>query len=124
LLLLIGLVVGGLGVFRYHQVSSLAREAARYAAVHGTEYATETGQPAATPASIYEEVILPRSVGLDPSQLSCTVSWDQNNAPTHVLPDETERTNIVTVTVTYQWLPEAYLGGITLSSTSKIPMSH
>jgi hypothetical protein len=28
------------------------------------------------------------------------------------------------VQVTYQWLPEAYLGGLTLGSTSTMPMSY
>jgi hypothetical protein len=32
--------------------------------------------------------------------------------------------NNVTVTLTYRWVPEAYLGGITLSSTSVMPMSY
>jgi hypothetical protein len=33
-------------------------------------------------------------------------------------------TNLVTVTVTYLWIPEAFLGGITISSTSVMPMSY
>ena len=33
-------------------------------------------------------------------------------------------TNIVTVTITYQWIPEAFLGGIKLSSTSVMPMAY
>ena len=32
--------------------------------------------------------------------------------------------NTVSVTVTYQWVPEAFLGGMTLSSTSECPMSY
>jgi hypothetical protein len=32
--------------------------------------------------------------------------------------------NKVRVTVSYRWLPEAYLGGITLSSTAEMPMSY
>lgn len=34
-LLILGTCVIGLGVFRYQQVASLAREGARYASVHG-----------------------------------------------------------------------------------------
>ena len=30
----------------------------------------------------------------------------------------------VTVTVTYQWVSEAYFGGLTLKSTSTMPMSN
>jgi hypothetical protein len=32
--------------------------------------------------------------------------------------------NTVTVTLTYTWVPEAFLGGVTLSSTSVMPMSY
>ena len=123
-LLLIGLVVGGLGVFRYQQVASLAREGSRYASVRGTEYAADTKLPVATQASVYKEVVLARAVGLDPNALSCTVTWDKYNSPQTVYPDKTVVGNIVSVTVTYQWIPEGMLGGMTLSSTSKLPMSH
>jgi Flp pilus assembly protein TadG len=123
-LLIFVLIVGGLGIFRYHQVASLAREAARYASVHGLDYARETRQPAATQTSILKDVVLPNAVGLDPSRLTCAVTWDKSNAPKYPAPDGTVITNVVTVTVSYQWVPEAYLGGITLSSTSTMPMSH
>jgi len=38
LLMLIGLIVMALGVFRYQELARLAREGARYAAVRGTSY--------------------------------------------------------------------------------------
>jgi Flp pilus assembly protein TadG len=123
MLLIFGLVIGGLGVFRYHQVASLAREAARHAAVRGSEYARETGKPAATQDSIRKEVVEANAAGLDPALLTCTVSWDKSNAPKAVNADQSATTNVVTVTVTYKWLSEAYFGGITLTSTSKVPMS-
>jgi Flp pilus assembly protein TadG len=124
MLLVFGLIIGALGVFRYQQVANLAREAARWASVHGSEYQRETHQPAATQASIYRDVVLPRAAGLDSSQLQCTVTWNRNNAPTYEVSRDVVVTNIVTVTVTYQWVPEAYLGGITLTSTSRVPMSY
>ena len=43
ILLLLGTVVLGLGVFRYQQVQCLAREGARYASVHGPQYAADSG---------------------------------------------------------------------------------
>src|SRR5262245_11391125 len=86
LFLLFALIIGGLGIFRYHQVASLAREAARYACVRGLDYARETGNPAATQDSIRAEVILKNSVGLDPSRLSCAVSWDKSNMPKNAEP--------------------------------------
>lgn len=123
MLFLFGLVVGALGIFRYHQVASLAREAARYASVRGLDYERETGKPAATEQSIRDEVVLYNAVGLDPSQLTCTVTWDESNLPKRFLPDNRVLTNVVIVTVSYRWLPEAYFGGVTLTSTSKMPMS-
>ena len=47
-LLIVGLVVGAAGMFRYQQMSHLARTAARYASVHGTQWQKDTGQPAAS----------------------------------------------------------------------------
>ena len=114
LLLLIGLIVGGLGVFRYQQVASLAREAARYASVRGTRYAQSTGKAAATQQTIFEEVVKTRAVGLDPNRLTCTVTWNPSNRPG----------SDVTVLVSYDWIPEAYLGAITLSSTSTMRVSY
>ena len=113
-LLLFGLLVGALGVFRYQQVASLAREGARYASVHGSQYQEVTGKPAATAADVYTNAIAPRAVILDPSQLSSSVTWNPDN----------RQGSTVTVQVTYQWVPEAYLGGLTLSSTSTTPMSY
>lgn len=123
LLLLFGLVIGGLGIFRFHQVSSLAREAARYASVRGLDYSRETDQPAATQASIRQEVVLANSVGLKPELLTCTVTWDESNAPRRVLPDLKVVNNVVIVTVSYQWISEKYFGGVRLSSTSRMPMT-
>ena len=119
-------IVGGLGIYRYQQVAALAREGARYAQVHGGQYEQETGNPAATPEDIYNEAILPKAVALDPNSLSYSVTWDENNLPLFVDEDVQHPTgNIVTVTVTYQWLPEFYLvGPFTLTSTSVAQMMY
>jgi len=37
--LIFGLLVGGMGIFRYQEVAHLARECARFAATHGGLYA-------------------------------------------------------------------------------------
>jgi len=42
-ILLLGIVVGGMGVFRYQEVAHLAREATRYASTHGGQYSA--GRP-------------------------------------------------------------------------------
>jgi Flp pilus assembly protein TadG len=127
-LLLFGMIIGGLGIFRYQEVAALAREAARYASVHGAQYQKETGNPAATAQDIYNNAIAPNMVGLDPSQLSYSVSWNSDNYPYHTATNSNGQavavTNTVTVKITYQWIPESYLGGITLTSTSVMPMSY
>jgi Flp pilus assembly protein TadG len=124
-LLIIGLLVGAMGIFRYQQVASLAREGARYASTHGGQYAKETGQSAATAEDVYQEAILPKAAGLDPDQMSYQVAWNPDNWPTRAVTDNgAAQGATVSVTVTYQWVPEAYLGGITLSSTSVMPMSY
>ena len=107
-LLIFGTIIGGLGVFRYQEVASLAREGSRYASVHGAEYEHSTGKPAATASDVYNNAILPRAVALDPSQLTYNVTWNANN----------NQGSTVSVTVTYHWVPEALLPGMYLSSTS------
>jgi len=124
--LVFAIIVGGLGVFRYQQVASAAREGARWACVHGADYAEETNKPAATPADVYNQAILPLAVALDPNYLTYSVTWDKSNHPlevTNVGGYEVPVGNTVTVTVTYQWFPELLLvGPFTLTSTSTAQM--
>lgn len=114
LLLVIGLVVAGVGVFRYQEVASLAREGARYASVRGAKYAFYTGQPAATKKDVLDNAILPRAIGLDVKKLSYDVTWNPDN----------QQGSLVTVTVTYRWVPEAIFGGMDLTSTSTVAISY
>jgi Flp pilus assembly protein TadG len=124
-LLILGLVIGAMGMFRYQQVASAAREGARYASVHGGQYAKETGQPAASAADVYNNAIKPKAVGLDPQALSYQVAWSPDNWPSKATSSNgSAQGATVSVTVTYQWVPETFLGGITLSSTSVMPMSY
>jgi Flp pilus assembly protein TadG len=113
-LFVIGLLVAGLGIFRFQEVASLAREGARYASVHGTKYAQVTGNAPATAKDVYQNAIVPRMVLLDPNQLTYTVTWSPDNQPG----------STVTVTLKYNWVPEAYLGNMTLTSTSVVQMSY
>ena len=106
-LLLIGLCVAGLGVFRYHQIAALAHESARWASVHGREYSKRTGKPVATSDGIYQNVIKNRAVALDMNKVSYDVKWDANLAS-------------VAVTVRYQWTPEAFFAPLTFSSTAQV----
>ncbi len=123
----LGLVIGAAGIFRYQELSSLARRAARYASVHGTQYAKDTGNTAPTPADIYNNVVVANAVGFDNSQLSYSITYNTSNDPYRTMVvngNVVAVANTVTVTLTYQWIPEAYLGGITLTSTSVVPMSY
>ena len=107
-LLILGLIIGGLGVFRYQEVASLAREASRYACVHGRHYAKVTGKPAAAAADVYNNAVVPRVVCLDLTQLSYSVTWTPDNNPG----------STVSVNISYHWIPEAFLPAMNLSSTS------
>jgi Flp pilus assembly protein TadG len=126
-ILMLILVVGAMGVFRYLQVASLAREAARYASVHGSQYAADNNKTAATQTDI-QNYVAANCINMDTTQLTTSVSWNTDEWQYHNTMDANNNfvpvQNIVTVTVTYYWLPEMYLGGITLSSTSNTPMSY
>ena len=122
--LIFATIVGALGVFRYQQTAELAREAARWACVHGGQYEEETGNAAATAQDIYTNAIQPSAAAMDLSKLSYQVTWDTSNMPLDASESVgTPNGNTVSVTVTYQWFPEVYLiGPITLSSTSTAQM--
>jgi Flp pilus assembly protein TadG len=128
ILILLGTIVGGLGIFRYQLVARLARDASRWASVHGTQYAQDTGNPAATAYDVYDKSIFPYATGLlDLSKLSYSVTWNTSNSPyraTTVNGQQVNVANTVTVSVSYNWLPGFFLGGITLSSSSITPMNY
>jgi Flp pilus assembly protein TadG len=124
--LLTALVVGAMGIFRYQEANYVAHEGARYASVHGTDYAAELNLPAATPQDVWDNAIKPRLMTLDPSQVTYSVTWDKTNSPLSVSGSyEKPVFNTVTVTVSYSWLPELYIvGPFTLTGTSTLPMSY
>jgi Flp pilus assembly protein TadG len=120
-LLLLGLLIGGLGIFRYQQVARLSRDAARWASVHGTQYALDTKNPAATAHDVYNQAIVPNAAGLDLSKLTYSVTWNTSNSPYHaatVNGQQVKVANTVTVSINYQWIPETFLGALNLSSTT------
>jgi Flp pilus assembly protein TadG len=123
---LLGLIVGGMGVFRYQQLAHLTREASRWAALHGTDYAKASGLPAATAADVYNTIILPNAGAMNASRLNYSVTWNTSNDPyrTATVGGKVVRiNNIVTVSISYQWIPEVYLGGVTLASSSSNPVT-
>jgi Flp pilus assembly protein TadG len=125
-LLLFGLLIGGMGIFRYQQVAALAREGARWASVRGGQYAAENaGVTAATSESVYNEVILPKAVSLQPELLSCNVTWNGGNMPSQVVADNGRAvTGTVRVTITYQWIPEGIFSSVNLTSTAVMPIHY
>ena len=50
-MLLLGLVVGGLGVFRFQEVAALAQAGARYASTHGNQYRQDAGLDTGSPGT-------------------------------------------------------------------------
>lgn len=128
ILMIFGLMIGGLGVFRYQEMSSLARRAARWASVHGQQWGQDTNHTPASSTDIYNNAIAPYLVILNSANLHYSVSYNADNrAGSSFIQngDVKLRNNTVTVTVSYDWVPEALLGaGVTLSSTSVMPMSY
>jgi Flp pilus assembly protein TadG len=134
-ILLLGLIVGGMGVFRYQQVACQAREAARWASVRGYDYAITTGNASPSSQAIFQNAVVPMAAGMDTTKLSIQVlwvdqstgqaqSWDTAPKTTKSIVSNQYVTNTVRVIVTYQWTPNFFLAGsINLKSTSEIPMS-
>jgi len=108
-LLILGLIVGGLGAFRYQQIANLAREGAAYAAVRGPGYEKRTGHAMATSGDVLANAITPLAAGLDMNSLDCQCVIDKD-------------ANTATVSLRYRWLPEAYLPEATLASTSVVSL--
>jgi Flp pilus assembly protein TadG len=157
LLLLIGLIVSGMGVFRYQELAHIARETARYASVHGGQYATQNpSQPVVDEAAL-RTYAASRAVSIDTTQWTVSVQmrvfppgsttasvnppstsvvdWDDTNNNQNRSPysswtrtpngNVTTADNLVIVTITYPWVPEAILvGPITLTSTAVLAMSY
>lgn len=145
LLVFIGMIVVGMGVFRYQQVAALAREGSRWASVRGWQYQSDLNHynlpdlpRAATPQSVRDHIVS-MAVELDQSTsaLDVQVRWDTDNKQYHILKDGNgipqvdsngsviRVSNTVTVTVSYQWVPEVlFAGPIVLKSTSTVPMSY
>lgn len=123
---ILAIIVGAAGIFRYAETCYVTREAARYASVHGTDYAKDSGKPAATPADVYTNAIAPKLMLLSPDRVTYQVTWDRANSPYTTVADfEKPVNNTVTVTVSYTWLPAVpLLGPVTFRSSSTLPMSY
>jgi Flp pilus assembly protein TadG len=134
--ILMGILVGGMGVFRYQQVASLAREASRHVAVKGTDWQRESKQNSPTQEQVLKDIVQARAIGMDVSKLSLTiqwvdgatgdvVDWDRSTKePVSMTSTGEAVANRVRVTVRYQWMPEVLLvGPYVMQSVSESPMS-
>jgi Flp pilus assembly protein TadG len=136
-LLLLALIVGGLGVFRYQLVGAMSREAARAASVKGSNYAATTGQASPAQQDIFTTVVQPLAATMDASQLSLTLEfidgttgqatpWDKSSKSPTTIDSSTGApvSNRVRATITYQWSPE-FFGSqpLTMRSVCECPIS-
>ena len=136
MMLTLGTCSTAMGVYYYQLVATLAREGARYASVHGSQYAPKYGPPLQA-SDIYINAIKPMAVGLNLSNLTYQVQWGTAvsgswvwtswvSSSTSPPTSPTGLYNGVQVTVTYQWTPDLYITGplnLNLTSTSVMPMS-
>ena len=63
----------------------------------------------------------------DLSRLTYSITYDTTNDPYHVNivnGNVVPVTNKVRVQLTYYWVPEAFLGGLTMTSTAEMSMSY
>ena len=97
LLLVVGGVVLGLGIFRYQEIAHLARESARWASLQDASLRTK-GQ-------ILTNVLTPKAVGVDPAAIGVAT---------------TSTADSTTVTLSYAWTPEAYLPSITFTCKAQV----
>lgn len=132
-LLIFGIVLMGVAVFRYQQVSHMAREGARWAAVHGARYSLEN--PAGTPgtdANVFANAVQPHAAGMNLQQSDVVIVWTTNKDQTSsvVVTDPATglaklqtKANTVSVTVTYSWNTGLF-GTIPVSSTAVMNVSY
>src|SRR4051794_24727629 len=69
---ILAVVLLGLSVFRYQQVSHISREASRWASVHGATYAKENNTTAATPQDICDKGVTPFAGGMSTQGMTFT----------------------------------------------------
>src|SRR5208337_4449462 len=130
MMLILGTFSTAMGVYYYQLVATLAREGARYASVHGSQYVQPPpvgyGGTPVQASDIYINAIKPMAVGLNLSNLTYQVQWGTYDAVGESwvwnswVTSSTSFTTSppgygVQVTVTYKWTPVFPLN---LTSTS------
>ena len=107
ILLFLGTIIVGLGVYRYNEVAYLAREGSRWASVHGPKYQADQKQSAPTASDVVTNAVVPHMAGLTLANLTPALTWNTGQTPA-----------TVTFTLSYRWVPEAFLAPVTFTSTS------
>lgn len=102
LLLVVGGVVLGLGLFRYQEVAHLARESARWASLQDASLRTNAQQ---MKEQILANVLTPKAVGIQPKAITVAT---------------TSTAGSTTVTLSYAWTPEAYLPPVTFVCEAQV----
>ncbi len=137
-LIVFAIILLGIAVSGYQQVAHTAREASRWASVHGAQYAKENNTTAATPQDVYTNAIAPYASGLQAEGVTYSVTWNTDangnpiKTPTRTVPVVDPATglsknvavsNTVTVTITYTWNTGMF-GTIPVASTSVNTISY
>ena len=136
LLFIFGILICGMGVFRYQQVAWLSREGARWASVRANEYQKDTDLMSPTQQQIIDSAITPYAVGMETNLINVTVefvdkgtntvtSWDSATKNMRSISSSGEYvSNLVRVTVTYQWLPGIFWNPTTVGSVTEVPITN
>ncbi len=126
LMMLFGICGFGHALYAYHFVSEVAREATRWAAVHGSTCAGDascTGP--ATSADIQNYVTTMTPAGIDPSKLTVTASWPATTGPCVATSNAPGCPVEVQVSYNYSFIfPLISVKPVKLSSTSRLVITH
>lgn len=109
MLFVLGIIVCGFGIFRYHQIEHLAEESVRWLSLRGPRYQQRTGNPRPTEGDVLAEVILPRARSLNADRLVCQVNWDDEESTVSVL-------------LEYEWVPEFAVRPLVFRSNCSSPV--
>jgi len=125
--LMLALVVGVAGVFRYQECAMLAREGARYASTHGYQFRKDSSQAIGASSDwqtdIINNAIKPKITALDWSRVKVDVIWP--DVINQVGKPDNWPGSKVDVTVTYEWIPGFFITSpLYLKSTSSMPITN
>lgn len=137
MLLTLGTMVGGVGVFRHQQVACLAAEAARYASVRGGDYQRDAPRASPTAQQVVDAAVTPKATGMAPADVGVRIEWVDNGAgggpaDWDAAPKDVRSvtaggeyvSNAVRVTVTYRWAPGVFFGPTTLTAVCQVPVAY